>query len=534
MSHYDELSCLLFLDGQMESEPALELAAHVEQCQRCHRLLTALEREARLLSSTLTDVVEHPAPLTETPRLHPAFPLGTWIAVFCLTAIGGFAFWAWVAAPWLQMIAGAGWNLRELFGGALFESVFISSWNVWGEALRTFASGALLAVAFPLIWRRYRLAPARRGWGVAALALVALLSPRPAMAAELHKGELYDLPAGQTLNNDLYVWAQTAIVDGAVKGDVVAFAQSLTINGTVDGDVIAFAQTLRINGTVTGSLRLFTQGTSINGTVQHGVTAFTNHIQIGRDGHVARGLTVSTAQLGVEGTVGGDILGLIADTAITGKVQGTTLIRGASLSVAPGAVLTGPVYFHGKKQPEIAAGTALAGVHYFAPPPYVSRWTTRHFYIVLMLEWGAAFLVGLGLLLLLPGTVNRVIGEAESAMALLSGLITFAAVPVLAVLAGATIIGLGVGVIGLGFYVLAIYLAQVYAGLWIGTRLLGKRLRSPRAWWAPLALGLLLVQIATHLPYLGGLLAFLVVLWGLGAQASALWHSVRRATVVAA
>jgi len=534
MSHYDELSCLLFLDGQMEAGQALELASHVEHCRHCHGLLTALEREARLLSVTLKDLVEQPSPVAAPARLRPAVPLATWFAVLSLTVSGGFAFWVWVAAGWLQPISGAGWNLRQLLGLAFFEGVFISSWAVWGEMLRTFATGALMAVALPLFWRRYRRAPRIRGWGAAALLLAGLLAPRPAAAAELHKSELYTVPAGATLNNDLYVWARTAIVNGEVKGDVVAFAQNLTINGTVDGDVIAFSQTFRLNGTVTGSLRLFTQGSAIDGTVQHGITAFTNHIEIGRAGRVLRGVTVSTAQLALEGAVGGDLLGMIADTAITGTVHGTTLLRGASLSVAPGAVLSGPVYFHGKKPPEIAPGTALAGTHYLPPPPYASAWATRHFYCVQGLEWGAAFLVGLGLLLLLPGTVNRVIAEGASPMTLLFGLVTLAAVPVLAILAAVTVVGLGVSLIGLAFYVMGIYLAHVYAGLWIGTRLLRQRLRSPRAWWASLALGLLLVQIVTNVPYLGTLLCFLIILWGLGAQASALWHGVRRNAVAEA
>jgi hypothetical protein len=53
--------------------------------------------------------------------------------------------------------------------------------------------------------------------------------------------------------------------------------------------------------------------------------------------------------------------------------------------------------------------------------------------------------------------------------------------------------------------------------------------RSPARRWPALALGILVVVILTSLPVVGGWLAFLVVLLGLGAALLALWASRRRA-----
>jgi len=45
MIHFDEMACLLYLEGQLDPERARELAAHTGECAACRTLLHALERE---------------------------------------------------------------------------------------------------------------------------------------------------------------------------------------------------------------------------------------------------------------------------------------------------------------------------------------------------------------------------------------------------------------------------------------------------------------------------------------------------------
>ncbi|MBI3670599.1 MAG: hypothetical protein HY237_12560 [Acidobacteria bacterium] len=55
MTHFDEMTCLLYLEGQLERPRALELSAHAESCAECRALLRALERESRLLTQALVE-----------------------------------------------------------------------------------------------------------------------------------------------------------------------------------------------------------------------------------------------------------------------------------------------------------------------------------------------------------------------------------------------------------------------------------------------------------------------------------------------
>src|SRR5207245_1214623 len=69
MSHFDEMTCLLYLEGQLERPRALELVAHAEGCAECRALLRALERESRLLAHALVEEDETVPARLLAPRL---------------------------------------------------------------------------------------------------------------------------------------------------------------------------------------------------------------------------------------------------------------------------------------------------------------------------------------------------------------------------------------------------------------------------------------------------------------------------------
>src|SRR5262249_9230991 len=59
--HLDEMTCMLYLEGQLERARALEVSAHAQGCASCRTLLRAMEREARLLTRAMLEE-EEPLP----------------------------------------------------------------------------------------------------------------------------------------------------------------------------------------------------------------------------------------------------------------------------------------------------------------------------------------------------------------------------------------------------------------------------------------------------------------------------------------
>ena len=73
---------------------------------------------------------------------------------------------------------------------------------------------------------------------------------------------------------------------------------------------------------------------------------------------------------------------------------------------------------------------------------------------------------------------------------------------------------------------MAIYSAQVFVGAWLGERILGEGVGIGPA-LGRLALGLVIFRAVGMLPYLGGWISFVVVAWGIGAMALALYRYMR-------
>ena len=95
MIHFDEMACLLYLEGQLDPQRAQELETHVEDCAACRNLLHALQSETTLLSSALTEDNE-PVPariLGERTRQLPIMDLDVGIWRFCSIFLLGLGRW---------------------------------------------------------------------------------------------------------------------------------------------------------------------------------------------------------------------------------------------------------------------------------------------------------------------------------------------------------------------------------------------------------------------------------------------------------
>src|SRR5437870_6399249 len=53
MKHLDEMTCLLYLERQLDRARGLEVSLHTQECENCRTLLRALERESRLLTRAM-------------------------------------------------------------------------------------------------------------------------------------------------------------------------------------------------------------------------------------------------------------------------------------------------------------------------------------------------------------------------------------------------------------------------------------------------------------------------------------------------
>src|SRR5216683_4804632 len=66
MQHLDEMTCLMYIERQLDRARAQDVSAHTQDCAACRTLMRALERESRLLTRAMLEEEEPlPARLAE-------------------------------------------------------------------------------------------------------------------------------------------------------------------------------------------------------------------------------------------------------------------------------------------------------------------------------------------------------------------------------------------------------------------------------------------------------------------------------------
>lgn len=528
MEHLDEMTCLLYAERQLDRARAQAVSAHTQDCAACRTLLRALDRESRLLTRAMLEEDEPlPSRLAEfQERARKSFGW-IWGVVFGLAATGVYAVYTTFVEPWTTRLEQAGFGGTSLVSLLVFQGAF---WKGWESVITLLEVLAMLTVAgFGVVIFRRRL---RRG---SALALVlaglcaAMALPMPAAAMEYHKTEgAYELGKDETVKTDLFVTCARGRIDGTVEGDLFFFGQSVEINGHIKGDALVFAGYVRINGQIDGNIRSLSNNLTITGTVGKNVLSADEVMNLDGAGKVGGSMTVFAESIGVDGQLGRDMMVMDDQTIISGTVNGEVRAKGKILSIAASAQVAGPIHFEGEQPATVSSGAKLASPVEFTKREHKSEYADWHYYLWRGI-WTAAFILfGMVLFLLVPRFAEETVRAGERFGAPVGlGVLVFFAVPIAAVIACFTVVGIPLGVLTVGFWLLAFFTSEIVVGTVIGNWILGK---ASDTWGlvGRMALGFVLVRIVytpvRQLHVIGFLVGLGIAMWGMGSIALALYN----------
>ena len=209
------------------------------------------------------------------------------------------------------------------------------------------------------------------------LSIAMLLLAGTAMAAELANDETYHLERGETVSDDLVVFAKEIVIDGTVQGDLVAFGQFITVNGEVTEDVIAAGAEVQINGTVQDDVRAAGAAVRVNGRIGDdlfmaggaftpGMGALT--IPMGGQSIVSGLYTGQTAAIGGDAYVAGgaatlqgafrsNLFAAVAQLVFNAQVDGDAVLESDDLTFGEDASIAGKLTYRSPEE----SGDAEAG-----------------------------------------------------------------------------------------------------------------------------------------------------------------------------
>lgn len=352
------------------------------------------------------------------------------------------------------------------------------------------------------------------------LALLLLAAPAAVQAAEVRDGPAAAVAPGETIDDDLFAAGQNVTVAGRVRGDVFALGQTVLITGVVDGDLIAAGQQVIVDGVVNGDVRAGGAVVTVNGQVGRNVTSAAQQVNLSSAGRVGGSLMAAGETITAFGSVGRGVTAGAGTLQLGGPVGGGVAAWAETLVLGPNTRIGGNLEYHSEREAAIPAGTVTGAVRYTP----IERETRQEPLLNGLLSFGSlVWLAGTAVLgalaiTLAPRRSTRLVelGQQWSPRVFGLGLLVLFAVPIAGVLIAVTIIGLPLATVVGALYFVGLMLARPALGLVIGAEAARLWGREPLPPIGAMLVGLIALHLATHLPVLGGLIAFLGLAYGLG------------------
>ena len=520
VQHLPELKLLALLDKELSRAEAAAARSHLTRCFTCHRLYEGLRRESDVLRAAAAPEVVREREMSRELGWVVAAGL---VLSLGLVAVRRFFIGASEAAAEtpmpdaLPVLSDLGFRLLSLLD---VQQIGLQI-AYGGIVIMTLIGIALASNAI----RRPKA-------GVMPLLLAALL---PGLAAVSTPAEALEVIAGdsgrcriaveRTVNDDLLLLCDEAVVAGAVRGDLYFAGRSLTITGRVDGDVFGFGNEINMEGSVGLSLRGAGQAVRISGELGRGLAAAGETVAVLPGGRVGGGIMMAGDRLSVSGPVGGSVLAGGNRLEVDAPIEGDLKFTGDKLFLGSGAAIAGLARYTGATEPEREPGAP--DVEWSQPEPEeVSVWDEG---MRITTRWAMGLALGLVLVLLASGPLGAMasIGGRPTGPLLL-GLLLFVGLPFAAILLAITFIGLPVAFAIGALYLFLLYASRVIAAMVIGQAILGLASTNVQR-IGRIALGLGILVLAVEVPYLGGVVGLLVMFFGLGAFGLWIWRSRRPA-----
>lgn len=316
--------------------------------------------------------------------------------------------------------------------------------------------------------------------------------------------------ATQSVSDSDGIGATVVVEEDETVDDVSAIAGNVYVDGTVEGDVSTVAGNVFVDGDVEGDVSGVAGNLEISGTVEGDVSAAAGNVNLLEDG-----------------SVGGDVSAAAGNVVLEGTIDGDAALAAGTIQLEETAAIDGDLEYSGDLQGEtgVVAGELTQTTLEFGFEPVLEPFVS---WLAALYAFALNLLLGAALLLLFPrfsdGVADRVANAPVRAG--LVGVGVLFAVPVLLIAVAITIIGIPLSVIGGFLFAFSVWVGIVYGRFAVAAWILSALEVENR--WLALVVGLLGGAVLGQVPFVGGLVNFLIFLLGFGAFSMALYGHGRR------
>jgi cytoskeletal protein CcmA (bactofilin family) len=360
--------------------------------------------------------------------------------------------------------------------------------------------------------------------------LVLITAFLPVLSRAQHAGE-YVIKRG-IVDDDLYMAGAQVDLYATVNGDAVIAGGQLNLEGDISADVIAAGGSISLRGSVADDARLAGGDIRVAGRVGDDLLAAAGRIHISPVSSIGGRAWISGGELRIDGSVVEELRASGGRVIIAGKVNGNVDLWADEIIIEDTAVIAGDLHYRSAHQANIASGARIAGEVVHTPVEAHLKPVIASVIFTILILLFSIIITAVLLYLLFPEFSLHVSQSLRKRiwLSLGTGLVVFAAAPVLMIILFSTVIGAW-----LGLMLLAVYLLLLPAGYFVGAMFVGNagldmlhRTEVSKALRAvALAIAIIVLAVVNLVPLLGSLVNWLVLLAGIGALSRQLYHAYR-------
>jgi hypothetical protein len=329
----------------------------------------------------------------------------------------------------------------------------------------------------------------------------------------------------ETINKNPYFAAGDVVeIHGTINGDAYVAGGEVIIDGTINGDLFVAGGSVRVSGKVGQSLRAAGGQLTVDADVGRNATVVGGNLSIEKSAILNGYLATAGGNITITAPVSGNLKVAGGNVSVLSSVGGDLDAAVGMLRLGPEASVAGNLTYLSDQSATIDNNASVEGeIIKRTPPPGVTVEEPEKFAAAFaklrvaakIISAIAAFIVGLILIKLFPKYMSKTKDVLDKKVwrALGIGFLVLILTPIAIVVLLMTVIGIPLALLLGALYLIYVYLSKIAVIYWAGAKMFPKS--SPVAFFV---LALLIYALVTLIPFIGGLVEFFVLLFGLGAM----------------
>ena len=334
------------------------------------------------------------------------------------------------------------------------------------------------------------------------------------------------LPAGTIHQGDFFGLSDSIEISGEVYGDVYLLANQIVIDGTVHGDVIAGGGSIDLSGIVSGNIRVIGGQVLVSGVIGNNITALAGNVQLLGSASVGNNVVITAGNGDLGAKIGGEATVIASNVRISSYIAQQIKAYVGHFRITSKAHIGGNVDYQSSTLAWIDQGAVIQGevvhhpslVHGLIQGTWIQHLLVGGKIVALLMNFIYTLVVGIILIKMFPKNLENalVVLQRSPWKACIWGLMLLFLLPLACLILLMTILGVPFALTLVAANIIGFYTAKIYCVFWISNGIFGRfKLRPNRL--PVLTLGLILYFLLITIPFVGGMISFAAMLFGLGA-----------------